>query len=412
MDQKRILVVEDEANLANSIKLLLTMENYQVDWAPDGKKGQELIRLNSYDLVISDMVMPKVGGMELIRWFKENRIEVPILVITGYGDKTMLLEMMEMGYSNYLDKPFDDELLIQKVNAIFKREEKKKLDMELIKEKFEQTHTQLNQELERYQIDYQHLFQQLLEAQFEYEELMTPKDTKCPLAYHYKKRMVARLGGDCFFIHPTQNGCDLLIADVAGHDMSASFHTLIVKTLFEINVRLGNKGFRFFNHLNQHLIQNGKSPRMITAQMFQFNFNTHQVQITTAGHPYAILIKPGSKMPEFVELVGSVLGIFDDVSFDSDSLIIQPGYRFIFYSDGIIEMSRQDPDSSASIKLGPEGLISILKDKIHLPLEEMIDQLWVDLYQFSNGHYEDDCLLVGVEVPLMDTLGVFRGNLS
>ncbi len=115
----RVLVVDDEADLRKDIRLILTQADYDVVEAEDGEQAIEAIRSGDNPLLVSaiicDLVMPKVGGMEAIAFFRSQFPGVPILVLTGHPNIENLNELYKQGVVEYLVKPIAPEKLLAAV---------------------------------------------------------------------------------------------------------------------------------------------------------------------------------------------------------------------------------------------------------------------------------------------------------
>jgi two-component system response regulator PhoP len=117
----RLLLVEDEAALRRQLAEFLAAQGYVVDAAADGKEGLFLGREYSYDLAVIDLGLPGLGGMELIRELRKQRKSFPVLILTaraGWQDK---VEGLESGADDYLVKPFHNEELRARLNALLRR---------------------------------------------------------------------------------------------------------------------------------------------------------------------------------------------------------------------------------------------------------------------------------------------------
>lgn len=125
--KKRILVVDDEVYLQTSISLWLKTDNYEVHTAGNGKVAFEKIlsdssRNLSFNLLVLDIQMPIMNGLELMDKLNHLHISIPILVVTGYGDSTLLKELLKRNCNEYLDKPFSEDILLSKVKSILNRQ--------------------------------------------------------------------------------------------------------------------------------------------------------------------------------------------------------------------------------------------------------------------------------------------------
>ncbi|MBC8228246.1 response regulator [bacterium] len=126
MDKKHILVVDDEQNMLLAIQFILEVANYKVTTAQNGQEALNRVLEaknsdNEIELLILDIQMPCLTGMELIDELNRLDINIPILVITGYGNNKLSIELMRKGCSEYLDKPFDDEELIRRIAMLLEK---------------------------------------------------------------------------------------------------------------------------------------------------------------------------------------------------------------------------------------------------------------------------------------------------
>ena len=118
----RILIVEDEKLLANSLRAVLEKKGFDVEVAYDGESGEEYALLGVYDLLILDVMMPKVNGYELARQVRAKRLGVPILMLTARSGLEDRIEGLNAGADYYLTKPFDIRELLACVNALLRRQ--------------------------------------------------------------------------------------------------------------------------------------------------------------------------------------------------------------------------------------------------------------------------------------------------
>lgn len=118
----RILIVEDELDLANALARGLRQKGYAVDIAVDGEKGWELGEINEYDLAILDLSLPKVDGLEVCRRFRSNKPEMLILMLTARSRLEDKIIGLNLGADDYLVKPFHFEELTARIGALLRRD--------------------------------------------------------------------------------------------------------------------------------------------------------------------------------------------------------------------------------------------------------------------------------------------------
>ncbi len=130
-ESPRILVVDDEKIIREILNDFLTEEGFVVHAAPDGEEAIKELERRSYDLVISDLKMPKVGGLELLSHIKDNGINVIVLIMTGYGTVETAIEAMKNGAYDYILKPFKVEEVVHVVQRGLNSQQLKMENMRL-----------------------------------------------------------------------------------------------------------------------------------------------------------------------------------------------------------------------------------------------------------------------------------------
>lgn len=118
----RILIIEDEVLLANSLKALLMSKGFRVETAYDGETGAEYAEMGIYDLLILDVMMPKLNGLEVARQVRSKRCATPILMLTAKSDLEDRIAGLNAGADYYLTKPFDTRELLACINALLRRQ--------------------------------------------------------------------------------------------------------------------------------------------------------------------------------------------------------------------------------------------------------------------------------------------------
>ena len=117
----RILVVEDEAKVGSFIRRALEEESYAVDLCGDGPGGLELARDSSYDLIILDVMLPGMSGLQILETLRKEKLKTPVLIVTARAHVDQRVKGLDAGADDYLTKPFAIEELLARVRALLRR---------------------------------------------------------------------------------------------------------------------------------------------------------------------------------------------------------------------------------------------------------------------------------------------------
>ncbi len=120
MEGKKILLIEDEVKLARFVELELKYEGYQVTVIHDGREGLETFSNEKFDMILLDLMLPGLSGIEICRRIRKVS-DVPIIMLTARGDEHDELQGFEMGVDEYIAKPFSPKILVARVEAILRR---------------------------------------------------------------------------------------------------------------------------------------------------------------------------------------------------------------------------------------------------------------------------------------------------
>ena len=127
MEQKRVLVIDDEENIRYMLQLILEDEGYQVEQAADGEEGIQKVHQGHFDFVICDIKMPKVSGLDVLASIIESSPNIPVIMISAFGSMDTAIQAMKQGAYDYVMKPFkQDEILL----TLKKAEERERLRLE------------------------------------------------------------------------------------------------------------------------------------------------------------------------------------------------------------------------------------------------------------------------------------------
>ncbi len=112
---KTLLIVDDEADIREVIKDTLMGLDLHIDEAENGLEAKKLLEKRRYDAIISDVNMPKMNGIEFLKYIRSENIPTPFVILTAYGDKELVIQALKLGAFDFIDKPWDLENMVQTV---------------------------------------------------------------------------------------------------------------------------------------------------------------------------------------------------------------------------------------------------------------------------------------------------------
>lgn len=115
MTNKKVLVIDDERIVLDSVTKILTSEDYDVDVTLSGREGRDLAIDGEYDIILTDIRMPDIGGMRVLRDVKRLKPSMPVVMITGFASVKSSVQAMKLGATDYVEKPFTPETLLKSV---------------------------------------------------------------------------------------------------------------------------------------------------------------------------------------------------------------------------------------------------------------------------------------------------------
>ena len=129
LSRPHVLVVEDEFSLAKGLQMVMNEEGYAVDMSHTGQGALDKFRTKDFDLMVADLRLPDIDGMEVIQRVREKRPETKVVIITGYPSISTAVQAVKMGVSDYLRKPFTDDEFRAAVETALKDREKGSMEL-------------------------------------------------------------------------------------------------------------------------------------------------------------------------------------------------------------------------------------------------------------------------------------------
>lgn len=327
-----LLVIDDDKVVRTSIAAYLEDSGFNVLQAANGEDGLAIFETEQPDLVICDVRMPKLGGIELIRQIVAIAPELPVIVVSGAGVMNDAVEALRLGAADYLIKPIEDLAVLE--HSIKRSLERVRLAKEnaLYQQQLQESLNLLKEDQ-----DAGHLAQMNMLPE-------TPWKTH-NLHFEHKVIPSLYLSGDFVdYFRIDQEQVFFYLADVSGHGASSAFATVLLKFITTSWLyKLHRKGLMgelkpsiLMGHINQGLI-NSKIGKHVTMVTGIINESTNTLTYSMGGHlPLPVLCSEGKG--QYLEGTGKVVGLFEDAVFEDCKLQLPVDYTLTLLSDGILDL--------------------------------------------------------------------------
>jgi anti-anti-sigma factor len=354
--QTRILVVDDEEPLR---KLLITAlqrtKEYEIFEAADGLEAQKVLSMEPMDLVITDLVMPSMGGDVLMHWAKEHYPHLMWIILTGQGTMTDAMEAVRMGAFDFVLKGTDavSTLLPRVRNAV--QQYWQAQETQHLHARIEQQNVRLREQVARLDDACQLLSQQAETIQEDFfraagiQRALLPREPPMldGVAVDAIYRPCDRVGGDLYdVVRLDDHRLGVCVADAAGHGVAAAMLAVVFKSrlrLTDPQTSAPRQPQEVFEDLNEHLVEECRAPRMFVSAVYcLFDTATREATIASAGHPPALIHRSDGRI-ERIPRSGPALGLAPGAQFTQTRVTLQPGERVLFYTDGLFQTLHGKP---------------------------------------------------------------------
>lgn len=322
----KILVVDDQELNRNLLRFMLEQEQYKVALAVDGEEALTVFDEFAPDLVLLDVVMPKMDGFEVAPLLKAKSAEVylPIIFITALDDKSSLEKCLQVGGDDFLNKPFDKVILSAKIKAHARTRELSKKTYKQNRElAFYQLHTEREHEL------VEHIFDNALEKRFFLPELI-----------EFYLSPASMFNGDLFLMAPScTGGVYVLMGDFTGHGLAAAMGALPSSKIFYSMTQKGLSVGDIAAELNHTLYDLLPANMFCAATIIELNNSGRSFSAWLGGLPDGFLLSKDGTIKQKLTSRNMALGILDKYEFERDTVYVETDHedKIILYTDGVIE---------------------------------------------------------------------------
>lgn len=352
MTKLRVLVVDDEEGILKTMERYFQQRGDECRTARNGREALQLAQDNIFDLTLSDISMPGMDGVELVKRLKEIQPQTVCILMSGLGTRRDIIMALQIGVFDFVDKPIPE---LETFTMIIDRAaERSRLvrERDALLENLKQQNTKLEFSLYQLHEAFGQLRQQEAILQSDLVKAQRAQRQFLPAAFPRFEGLdvfgyyapCELLGGDFFGYIPLKDGrVALYLADVAGHGVSAAMFTITLHELIRANVRgrsneaLFDAPERVLALMNDALVVEKFDSSILATMVFAvFEPGTGRVRVASAGHaPPLVVTADGQCTP--VPVSGPVLGAKLTEPFRQAEVTLGPGDFMLLYSDGVTE---------------------------------------------------------------------------
>lgn len=350
----RILVVDDEKSIRDLLVTFLSKAGgYEVSQAADGSSARSVIESTDLDLVVTDLTMPHMSGLELMQWGHEHAPKLMWIILTGHGTFTDAIRAVQLGAFDFITKPMLtlELLLISVRNAL--RSQQLDSQREQLHRDIEKGNIRLHRQVAHLKEACRMLCEQaeVIESDLQRAELIqrallpqaAPAVTGLAIDAVYRPSL--NVGGDLYDVVPVgDHHVVAYVADAAGHGVSAAMLAVLFKhrlAMLDHDYRL-NAPAEALSALNESLLEECSAPGLfVTAAYCLLDTQSFRIVVASAGHRPLVLRRASGDI-EMIYHTGPALGLTADARFAQKCLALNPGDRLLMYTDGLCNAPETD----------------------------------------------------------------------
>jgi len=386
----RLLVVDDNENNRDMLSRRLARRGHTVEVAEDGEIALNILERESFDLILLDIMMPGIDGIEVLKRVrqKHSASDLPVIMATAKDESEAVVQALEIGANDYVTKPLDFPVVLARVRT--------QLSLKRAQEDLAAANAQMKRDLE---------------AAARVQRALLPKappvTQQSRFAWEY--RPCAELAGDSlnvFEIDDTHVG--VYVLDVSGHGVSSSLLSVMASRSLSLHTDQSSlitksceeaPGYSIVSpsevakRLNMLFQMNTTSMYFFTMLYGVLETKTGMFRYVTAGHPGPIRVRSGNEA-EIFDTPAVPIGMKEKVEYEDSVIELQRGDRLYLHSDGLFEEKNDEGE-----QFGRERLKAAIDKGYSKPLKESVDFLVQEVISWKgDDQLRDDISVLAMEM--------------
>jgi serine phosphatase RsbU (regulator of sigma subunit) len=370
----RLLIADDQPDILEALRLLLSREDFALTMVTSPTELLDRIRAAKWDAVLMDLNYARgtTSGDEGLQALSQIRLahhDLPIVVMTAWGDIDLAVRAMRAGAQSFVQKPWDNRALVQI------------LEREVTAGRGARERTD----------HYQREQQDALMIQRALMPATLPMTAKFEVVGAWQP--AGTLGGDCYDVFLfTPDTIGVSIADVAGKGLPAALLMSSLQASVRAFARDGARPQDVCASVNRLLCGQMIAGRFVTMVYLYLDAANDLVTYANAGHNPPLLARANGTL-EALNASGTVLGVFAEATYERASTALQSGDRLLLYTDGITECR-----NAADEEFGQDRLSEALLRSRHLDATSLQAAVWKEVTEFATAGFQDDATLLTVAI--------------
>ncbi|MCU1350583.1 MAG: response regulator receiver modulated serine phosphatase [Acidobacteria bacterium] len=369
MSGQRILIIDDNGNDAAVTRRFLERRGFDVTVALSGEEGLQLAEQVMPDAIVVDYRMPVMDGFEVAKRVKSDpQLQtIPVLMLTGSDSAQHVVEGLGAGADDFVTKGSDTEVLLARLRAL--------LRVKAYQDQLRRANQQMHRDLQ--------IARRVQEALVPPSRFETPR-VEIRSAYIPSET----LSGDFYDYFQQGDLMYLFVADVSGHGLPSAILVSLLKSYIHTEADPERSLAAFMTSLNDFLFSVSLPTQFATAQLFRLDGN--RLIYSNAAHPPFLLHRKAGGETRTVEQPSHLLGAMPNMSFEEESLTIEPGDTLFVYTDGLTD--RRDANGEF---YSTDRIAEIIAQAPDESLDTLYDRVFGDVSTFSSTEeFKDDIAFV------------------
>jgi len=384
----RLLVVDDNEMNRDMLSRRLSRRKHTVVTAEDGQEALDLIERESFDVILLDIMMPGLSGIDVLKVLRQSYspTDLPVIMATAKSENDDMVEALKLGANDYVTKPLNFPVVLARVGT--------QLSLKKSQDALKSAHDRMKKDLEA-------------AAQIQ-NKLLPHHLPECDtVSMAWKYHPCDELAGDFLNVfRVNEKEIALYIVDVMGHGVPAALFAFSVS--LHLSQATGSSSILFesdasteaaapgvvLSRLSQRFPLMAEEGRFFTLMYGLLNTETHVLRCANAAHPCPLIVTPDEHDIREIDISGHPIGMFEKPEFDEATVQLNPGDRVYFYSDGLEE--ERNPSGNP---FGMEGIEEAIRANASQPLETSVDHLAQSVFRWrESDHLGDDVSIIGLEI--------------